>query len=170
MFLQGLSKCSHSSCWKRPAPGSVPVPPIAHNGTHLKCHISQQIPQHPNWPTGNLGQTTAAHRFQGYACIPNNASANEIVTVRGREPKREQKRTLAHFFGCEKRSFVKTGSRQARSHHDRERANSLLCCMRASIITLGAHQVWSKDYEGGNAAAGEHLAPRFAWQLTLPWG
>ena len=78
-----LSTCSHTGCW-RPAPAAVP--PLPPNATsHLPCYQVKQAPKHPEWPTGNLGKVNpVSHRFQGFACIPDQADperAAEVVAV-----------------------------------------------------------------------------------------
>ena len=77
-IAMSLSKCSHESCWK---PGPAVLPPIAANGTHLPCYINHQHPQHPTWPTGNLGRVAATHQFQGWSCVPTKQQASAVVAV-----------------------------------------------------------------------------------------
>lgn len=77
-LAMSLSTCSHESCWK---PTPAVLPPIAENGTHLPCYVNHQTPQHPNWPTGNLGKTASNHQFVGWSCIPNKKQAAVVVAI-----------------------------------------------------------------------------------------
>ena len=77
-IAMSLSTCSHDSCWK-PTPATLPSIPA--NGTYLPCYNCHQLPQHPNWPTGNLGPTAATHHFQGWSCIPNKQQADVVVAI-----------------------------------------------------------------------------------------